>query len=64
MRLVMRDFNTGELAYDGPMYAILLAMTGDMLGPSPCISSMCHMYMQPRFKIVSNCVTMLKVRLI
>ena len=27
--------NTGKLAYDGPLYARLLAMTDDMLGPSP-----------------------------
>ena len=27
--------NTGELAYDGSLYPVLLAMTDDMLGPSP-----------------------------
>ena len=27
--------NTGKLAYDRPLYARLLAMTDDMLGPSP-----------------------------
>ena len=27
--------NTGELGYDGPLYDGLLAMTDDMLGPSP-----------------------------
>ena len=27
--------NTCKLAYDGPLHAILLAMTDDMLGPSP-----------------------------
>ena len=26
---------TGELGYDGPLYDGLLAMTDDMLGPSP-----------------------------
>ena len=26
---------TGELGYDGPLYDRLLAMTDDMLGPSP-----------------------------
>ena len=27
--------STGELGYDGPLYDGLLAMTDDMLGPSP-----------------------------
>ena len=27
--------NTGELGYDGPLYDRLLAMTDNMLGPSP-----------------------------
>ena len=27
--------STGELGYDGPLYDVLLAMTDDMLGPSP-----------------------------
>ena len=27
--------NTGELGYDGPLYDGFLAMTDDMLGPSP-----------------------------
>ena len=27
--------HTGELGYDGPLYDGLLAMTDDMLGPSP-----------------------------
>ena len=32
----MKKFNyTGELGYDGPLYDGLLAMTDDMLGPSP-----------------------------
>ena len=29
------DKNTGELAYDSPLYAGPLSMTDDMLGPSP-----------------------------
>ena len=33
MLQVFKD--TGELAYDGPLYARFLAMTNDMLGPSP-----------------------------
>ena len=33
------DCYTGELAYDGPLYARLLAMTD-----IPYISSVCHMY--------------------
>ena len=37
--------NTGKLGYDGPLYDGFLHMTDNMLGPSPCISSMCHMYM-------------------
>ena len=28
-------YNTGELAYDVPLYAILLVITDDMLGSSP-----------------------------
>ena len=36
---------TGELGYDRPLYNRLLSMTDDMLGPIPCISSMCHIYM-------------------
>ena len=36
-------FNTDELGYDGLLYNRLLAMTDDMLGPSPM--HMCHMYM-------------------
>ena len=30
-----RTNDTGELGYDGPLYDGLLAMTDDMLGPSP-----------------------------
>ena len=40
---------TGELAYDGPLYAGLLAMTEICLVPVPCISSMCQMHMTDQF---------------
>ena len=31
----LRKWNTGELGYDGPLYDGLLAMTDNVLGPSP-----------------------------
>ena len=34
LRVPVRN-TTGKLAYNGPLYARLLAMTDDMLGPSP-----------------------------
>ena len=45
LNLIIVFGHTGELAYGGPLYAGLLAVTDDMLGLSPMhISSMCHMY--------------------
>ena len=41
---------TGELAYDGPLYARPLAMTDDMLGPSPMhIKYVSYVYGGPIF---------------
>ena len=43
---------TSELAYDGPLYAGLLAMTDNMLGPSPMhINYVSYVYDRPIFLV-------------
>ena len=45
-------FNAGELGYDGPLYDRLLAMTDDMLVPSPMhIKYVSYVYDGPIFLV-------------
>ena len=49
--------NTGELGYDGPLYDGLLAMTDDMLGPSPMHINYVYLTMHRTDSVCRNSAT-------
>ena len=48
---------TGELGYDGPLYDRLLAMTDDMLGPSPMHINYVYLTMHRTDSVCRNSAT-------
>ena len=51
------NVNTGELGYDGPLYDGLLAMTDDMLGPSPMHINYVYLTMHRTDSVCRNSAT-------